>query len=67
MLEGWKTRCAEYFPYSTYFGGIQSSVVSKAYLSNLTDNSENVASNHPELTNSITLNGRLETFKDLKI
>ncbi|KAJ8427810.1 hypothetical protein Cgig2_007786 [Carnegiea gigantea] len=63
----WKARCAECFPYSRYFEGIRSSVVSKAYLNNLIDNSENGASNHPELNNSIALNGKLETFKDLKI
>lgn len=64
----WKTRCAEYVPYSTYFEGSQSSAVSDAYLNSLSKNSENGAINHIELTDSITVNGKLEArFKDLKV
>ncbi|KAJ8452025.1 hypothetical protein Cgig2_016606 [Carnegiea gigantea] len=64
----WKTRCAEYFPYSTYFEGSQSSAVSDAYLNSLSKNSENGDVNHIELTDSITVNGKLEArFKDLKV
>ncbi|XP_057532702.1 N-terminal acetyltransferase A complex auxiliary subunit NAA15 isoform X3 [Amaranthus tricolor] len=61
----WKTRCAEYFPHSVYFEGSQSSVLSNAYLNSACQNSENGATNPPEITGSV--NGKLETFKDLKI
>lgn len=27
---GWKARCAEYFPYSTYFGGIMSAITTNS-------------------------------------
>ncbi|XP_021848124.1 N-terminal acetyltransferase A complex auxiliary subunit NAA15 [Spinacia oleracea] len=60
----WKTRCAEYFPHSVYLEGSQSSAVSNAYLNTSCENSENGSANH---TGSVSINGNLETFKDLKI
>ncbi|CAO2815322.1 unnamed protein product [Amaranthus hypochondriacus] len=57
----WKTRCAEYFPHSVYFEGSQSSAVSNAYLNSACQNTENGATNPPEITGSV--NGKLETFK----
>ncbi|GAB2269440.1 N-alpha-acetyltransferase 16, NatA auxiliary subunit [Dionaea muscipula] len=66
----WKSRCAEYFPYSTYFEGSRSSAVSNSHINSITQNSENGASNPPEVSHaasSMVRNGKLETFKDLKI
>lgn len=64
----WKTRCAEYFPYSTYFEGSQSSAVSNAYLNSLSKNTENGGINHLEITDSISENGKMEAaFKGLKV
>ncbi|XP_074275958.1 N-terminal acetyltransferase A complex auxiliary subunit NAA15 [Silene latifolia] len=58
----WKTQCAEYFPYSTYFEGSRSSSVS-----NVKPNTENGPTNHSGLDNSTTVNGKLESFKDLTV
>ncbi|KAK9677157.1 hypothetical protein RND81_11G124400 [Saponaria officinalis] len=63
----WKTRCAEHFPYSTYFEGSQSSVVTNAHPDSKGQNTVNGATNHSELDNSVTVNGKLESFKDLTI
>lgn len=64
----WKTRCAEYFSYSTYFEGSRSSAVSNAYLNSLSRYSENGAIDHLELADSTTVNGKLEgSFRDLKV
>ncbi|KAL9244661.1 hypothetical protein vseg_018417 [Gypsophila vaccaria] len=63
----WKTQCAEYFPYSTYFEGSRSSVVSNAHPDSKSQNTVNGSSNHSELDNSTTVNGKLENFKDLTI
>ncbi|KAB2008135.1 hypothetical protein ES319_D10G078100v1 [Gossypium barbadense] len=59
----WKVRCAEYFPYSTYFEGGCSSAV---------HNSLNVngGASHPEISqseNALVSNGKLEAFKNLTI
>ncbi|CAJ1955176.1 unnamed protein product [Sphenostylis stenocarpa] len=55
----WKVRCAEFFPYSTYFEGSHSSAVNQ-----IGKNTENGSSNHEE---SAPSNGQLEAFKDLTI
>ncbi|GMI78061.1 mutant,snc1-enhancing 6, EMBRYO DEFECTIVE 2753, OMISHA, NAA15 [Hibiscus trionum] len=61
----WKVRCAEYFPYSTYFEGSRSS------LNNLDrETTVNDGASHPEISgseNSVASNGKLEAFKNLAI
>lgn len=67
---GWKVRCAEYFHYSTYFEGSRSSAKSNTAYNQICKNSENGSANHSEggeTADSLTLNGRLEAFKDLNI
>ena len=67
---GWKVRCADYFPYSTYFEGSRSSAVH-----NLLNNQDskipvNGGASHPEIsenTNSFISNGKLEAFKNLTV
>ncbi|MQL89748.1 hypothetical protein Taro_022343 [Colocasia esculenta] len=65
----WRTRCAEYFPYSTHFGGIHSSVIAKVNNQNICNMPENGRVNHHEadIVDPDSLNGKLETFKDLTI
>ncbi|KAK7294152.1 hypothetical protein RJT34_17035 [Clitoria ternatea] len=64
----WKVRCAEYFPYSTYFEGTHSSASPNSVFSQLRKNSENESPNHlGRNLGSITSNGKLEAFKDLTI
>ncbi|KAG6665313.1 N-terminal acetyltransferase A complex auxiliary subunit NAA15 [Carya illinoinensis] len=66
----WKLRCAECFPYSTYFEGRCSSVVPNSAYNQIRKNSENGSANHSEggeTTDSIASNGRLEAFKGLTI
>ncbi|XVF74641.1 hypothetical protein PTKIN_Ptkin13bG0127600 [Pterospermum kingtungense] len=65
----WKVRCAEYFPYSTYFEGIHSSAVRNL---NSQDGKTpvNGGASHPEINqsaNSLVSNGKLEAFKNLTI
>ncbi|KAK8524977.1 hypothetical protein V6N13_015973 [Hibiscus sabdariffa] len=66
----WKLRCAEYFPYSTYFEGGRSSAVHDS-LNNLDSNTTvNGGENHPGIRgseNSVASNGKLEAFKNLTI
>ncbi|MED6120077.1 N-alpha-acetyltransferase 16, NatA auxiliary subunit [Stylosanthes scabra] len=66
----WKSRCAEYFPYSTYFEGSRSSVSPNLVYSQLSKNSENESSNHStgsQNAGSIKSNGKLDAFKELTI
>ncbi|ONK76623.1 uncharacterized protein A4U43_C03F30260 [Asparagus officinalis] len=57
----WKSRCAEYFPYSTYFEGQRSSAVAKSSNNGMLNASENgILTQGPE-------NGKLSEFKDLAI
>ncbi|XWS11877.1 hypothetical protein CRYUN_Cryun37aG0038800 [Craigia yunnanensis] len=66
----WKVRCAEYFPYSTYFEGSCRSAVH-----NLLNNQDskipvNGSASHLEISqsaNSFISNGKLEAFKNLTI
>lgn len=68
-LSGWKARCAEYFPYSTYFEGKYSSAISRSSEHQICCNSENGGANHTDNQNadSIASNGKLEAFKNLAI
>ncbi|OUZ99684.1 Tetratricopeptide repeat-containing domain [Macleaya cordata] len=66
----WKVRCAEYFPFSCYFEGIHSSAVSKSADEKICKTPENGGLNHQKAGQSIdshSVNGKLETFKDLTI
>ena len=69
-LAGWKVRCAEYFPYSTYFEGSCSSAFPNSVLNQMCKKSENGSSNHSvsgQIADSVISNGKLEAFKDLAI
>ncbi|WOH05562.1 hypothetical protein DCAR_0624981 [Daucus carota subsp. sativus] len=62
----WKKRCSEYFPYSTYFEGSQSSVVTK---NRVTDNNVNGGMNHLKADQNaapLSTNGKLENIEALK-
>ncbi|XP_027343975.1 N-terminal acetyltransferase A complex auxiliary subunit NAA15 isoform X2 [Abrus precatorius] len=65
----WKMRCAEFFPYSTYFEGSCSSASPNSVLSQICKNTENGNSNHlvgDHIVESVASNGKLEeAFKDL--
>ncbi|KAI4355680.1 hypothetical protein L6164_004427 [Bauhinia variegata] len=66
----WKTRCAEYFPYSTYFEGKHSSAFPNSLFNKMRNNSENGSHNQSvadQNVDSVTSNGKLESFKDLTI
>lgn len=60
-IAGWKTRCAEYFTYSTYFEGSRSSSVTR------NANKHTDASSENGLADSHSLIGKLQAFHDLKI
>lgn len=66
---GWKERCAEYFPYSTYFGGIHSSATANSAYNQKSENAVNGSMNHSSVQNadSLASNGKLESFKELTI
>ncbi|XP_041015237.1 N-terminal acetyltransferase A complex auxiliary subunit NAA15-like [Juglans microcarpa x Juglans regia] len=66
----WKVRCAECFPYSTYFEGSCSSAVPNSAYNQIRKSSENGSADHlegGETADSLASNGRLEAFKDLTI
>ncbi|KAG9459346.1 hypothetical protein H6P81_003854 [Aristolochia fimbriata] len=66
----WKTVCAEYFLFSTYFEGPRSSVVARTSDLNMYNAAENGSVNHQEAKDnaaSYSLNGSIEALKDLKI
>ncbi|CAL0325972.1 unnamed protein product [Lupinus luteus] len=66
----WKVRCAEYFPYSTYFEGNLSSVSPNSVFNQLHKNSENGSPNHSndgQNVGPITSNTNIAAFKDLTI
>ncbi|KAI0487862.1 hypothetical protein KFK09_027685 [Dendrobium nobile] len=62
----WKARCAEYFPYSTYFEGLKSSAVVGLANGNEYSVPENGDLNH-QVVGGSTQNGNLHSFKDLAI
>lgn len=64
---GWKLRCAQYFPYSTYFEGGQSSAVKT--LKHIQKVPLNGGMNHQQADqNAVPLpsNGKLENVEALK-
>ncbi|GKV35652.1 hypothetical protein SLEP1_g43894 [Rubroshorea leprosula] len=66
----WKGRCAEYFPYSTYFVGSRSSAMHNSGNNQTSPNAANGGSDHPEINetaNSLVSNGNLEAFKKITI
>ncbi|XP_062157189.1 N-terminal acetyltransferase A complex auxiliary subunit NAA15 [Alnus glutinosa] len=65
----WKVRCAEYFPYSTYFEGSRSSAMPNSAYNKTSRNSENGSANHSggETADSLASNGKLEAFADLTV
>lgn len=70
LFVGWKVRCAEYFPYSTYFEGKKSSIIPNSVYSQVANNAENGSANHSgsgRITDTISPNGKLDGFKDLTI
>ncbi|CAK9185644.1 unnamed protein product [Ilex paraguariensis] len=68
---GWKVRCAEYFPYSTYFEGSHSSAVTNSSYKKIYKKPETMGPNHPDANQStefLSSNGNVEKiggFKDL--
>ncbi|KAG4961581.1 hypothetical protein JHK87_038214 [Glycine soja] len=65
----WKMRCAELFPYSTYFEGICSSASPNSAFNQIRKSTETGSSNHwvGDHNAESTSNGKLEAFKDLTI
>lgn len=66
----WKVRCAEFFPYSTYFEGSQSSASPNSALNQICKTTINGSSSHSpgdNIVESVTSNGKLASFKDLTI
>ncbi|KAK7261867.1 hypothetical protein RIF29_28190 [Crotalaria pallida] len=66
----WKVRCAEFFPYSTYFEGSHSSASPNSVLNKICKSIENGSANHlvaDHNVGSVTSNGTIEAFKDLSI
>ncbi|XP_012571543.1 N-terminal acetyltransferase A complex auxiliary subunit NAA15-like [Cicer arietinum] len=65
----WKVRCAEFFPYSTYFEGSQSSASPNSALNQICKTTVNGNSSHSlsDHAESVTSNGKVEAFKDLTI
>ena len=67
---GWKLRCAQYFPCSTYFEGKCSSAASNSVFVQIAKNPENRGPSHSdggEIADFVESNGKLEAFKDLNI
>ncbi|KAK1299486.1 hypothetical protein QJS10_CPB14g01154 [Acorus calamus] len=65
----WKARCAEYFPCSSYFEGIQSSATSLSMEHAEFESLENGGIIHAETENrnAHSLNGKLASFKHLAV
>ncbi|KAG2590122.1 hypothetical protein PVAP13_5NG284600 [Panicum virgatum] len=65
----WKTRCAEYFPYSTYFEGVKSAITAYVVDHNLENSPENGIALNPQLKSNKgeagTLNGTVHIVDDL--
>jgi hypothetical protein len=67
---GWKARCAEYFPYSTYFEGIKSASAAYCSVANsLEDSSENGIVANAQMKSAdgetCTLNGTVHIVDEL--
>lgn len=66
-IAGWKSRCAEYFPFSTHFEGKRSSVMpDSVYNSSLKSNENGDTPNHPMGQTELN-DGQLEAFKSLTV
>eukprot|EP00268_Persea_americana_P057678 TRINITY_DN691_c1_g1_i3.p1 TRINITY_DN691_c1_g1~~TRINITY_DN691_c1_g1_i3.p1 ORF type:complete len:902 (+),score=191.41 TRINITY_DN691_c1_g1_i3:143-2848(+) len=65
----WRARCAEYFPFSTYFGGLRSSAMSRSACQEILNAPENggVNSQESKSGDAHSLNGNIEAFKALAI
>ncbi|XP_058226821.1 N-terminal acetyltransferase A complex auxiliary subunit NAA15 [Rhododendron vialii] len=70
----WKVRCAEYFPYSTYFEGSHSSAIPNSAYNQTHKNPENGGATHLDALHKpefISSNGKVEkleaSFKDLVV
>ncbi|XP_039045865.1 N-terminal acetyltransferase A complex auxiliary subunit NAA15-like [Hibiscus syriacus] len=66
----WKVRCAEYFPYTTYFEGSHSSALQNSSNNLDGETTVNGDASHPGISGSeslATANGKLEAFKNLTI
>ncbi|CAN6442127.1 unnamed protein product [Victoria cruziana] len=65
----WSIRCAEYFPYSTYFNGVRSSAVEKPADGSLNNAPENGGMEHcgASVHDSHSLNGNINSLKALNI
>ncbi|RWR77484.1 Tetratricopeptide repeat-containing domain-containing protein [Cinnamomum micranthum f. kanehirae] len=65
----WRARCAEYFPFSTYFGGLRSSAISQSACQESLNAPENGGVNSQESKSGDThsLNGNIEAFKAVTI
>ncbi|THG22776.1 hypothetical protein TEA_024701 [Camellia sinensis var. sinensis] len=64
----WKVRCAEYFPYSTYFEGKRSSAISNSTYNQIRKNPENGGATHPDASHGadyISSNGELDKIEAL--
>ncbi|CAL5361415.1 unnamed protein product [Camellia sinensis] len=64
----WKVRCAEYFPYSTYFEGKRSSAISNSTYNQIRKNPENGGATHPDVSHGadyISSNGELDKIEAL--
>ncbi|XP_027125429.1 N-terminal acetyltransferase A complex auxiliary subunit NAA15 [Coffea arabica] len=61
----WKLRCAEYFPYSTYFGGKKCSAITKLAHHQTEETSESAGTVNPHATEFST-NGNLEKSEGSK-
>ncbi|KAL6614916.1 hypothetical protein ACP70R_037186 [Stipagrostis hirtigluma subsp. patula] len=65
----WKARCAEYFPYSTYFEGIKSNLAAYSVDSNLDNSPENGIALNPQTRqkdgDALTLNGTVHVVDDM--
>ncbi|KAG2599104.1 hypothetical protein PVAP13_5KG457000 [Panicum virgatum] len=70
IANSWKTRCAEYFPYSTYFEGVKSSIAAYVFdHNNLQNSPENGIAQNPQLKSNEgelgALNGAVHIVDDL--
>ncbi|KAL6842778.1 hypothetical protein ACP4OV_027622 [Aristida adscensionis] len=69
VAKRWKTRCAEYFPYSTYFEGINSDLAAYSVDNSLENSPENGVTSNPQLKQNdgeaCTLNGTVHVVDDM--
>ncbi|KAF8103376.1 hypothetical protein N665_0188s0313 [Sinapis alba] len=63
----WKTRCAEYFPCSTYFEGKRSSVMPDSVYNSSRKSNENGNTPNHQMVQTELSDGQLEAFKSLSV